>query len=992
MTKNNMYKKKLMMILLIGIFFVSLGFISAADFNDTTYSGLVYYYQFDEQDTTGSGTIIDELGNMNMTNAGADNTTGAVNTAYSFVEANTDWIRSTPKVNITDDQPRTFNFWLDNFDGDTNQGEWFFSYGAGGGGARKWSLYSYEGGGELRFSGSAADYSTNWTLTDLESGLQMITVMYDGTDLTIWVNTNQVLTQTVTLDTTNSDLYWGATQFPSPGGFMNGDIDEIMIYNKSISYDHMQMLYNGGSPEQYENATIPDNYPPTLTESSTSPATVQTNTDFSVNITATDPEESYIQYWSKLYINGVGNETSYYNVTNNTNQKVLDITSNYFKAADTLIAEIIIGDGIDNATAVNLTTVTVESPAFVTLDATNVTTNSSILKGNLTSIAGYDNITAYFQYREKSFDSLRIIAVSDFHYMNGSQERADNVSQVINLINSDMAENQTDMVWVLGDLVMDEPNSIDYFNNNYLANLTEPYYPTYGNHDILDWATWENIFGVGVNFTVDYGDYGFIGLTTAPEGVIGNICPPLDLMNESLISFRNKTMVIIMTHASWHGNTGFDPYGVVCNNITSLVDDHNAIYNNVVFAANGHYHYDTGFYNRSGFLHYLSGQAGWVGVKRGYAVIEINSTSVDYFYRTYDNETLSASSVPHGITTGSGDGNWTNTSNQFLTSAAEFEQSITGLSESTNYEFRAVIEYDGNVYYGSTLEFTTNSSVEENETEEPTPDPTFPPSITVNTPSTTETSTSVNINIGTDLDTTCDYSLDGAANITLSTSDDTTHTSTLVGLVDGQSYTLDFYCSEKLNSSNFNSASRTFTISIPDDEGSGGVVGGSSGGETTIPPVVLPNPVLDSFSVIVNDVWDYDVENILYVSTYDQFENEIELDLIEITFSKNIGMQDLPTREDVGKYEGKYIVSESVERGILNITILMNKGQKTLTEIVQVEIKDLTTVENVQQNVEFKWEKLKQSVRDNQVSYLIGSVIFFTVVIGGSVAFSRGKK
>lgn len=49
-------------------------------------------YHFEEQDTTGTGTIIDELGTNNGTNAGADNTTGAIGYGYDFVRANNDYI------------------------------------------------------------------------------------------------------------------------------------------------------------------------------------------------------------------------------------------------------------------------------------------------------------------------------------------------------------------------------------------------------------------------------------------------------------------------------------------------------------------------------------------------------------------------------------------------------------------------------------------------------------------------------------------------------------------------------------------------------------------------------------------------------------------------------------------------------------------------------------------------------------------------------------
>jgi hypothetical protein len=46
---------------------------------------LISYYKLDEQDVTGSGTILDSLGINDGTNVGASNTSGIINTGYSFI-------------------------------------------------------------------------------------------------------------------------------------------------------------------------------------------------------------------------------------------------------------------------------------------------------------------------------------------------------------------------------------------------------------------------------------------------------------------------------------------------------------------------------------------------------------------------------------------------------------------------------------------------------------------------------------------------------------------------------------------------------------------------------------------------------------------------------------------------------------------------------------------------------------------------------------------
>jgi len=72
---------------MFGIVLISLANVQGALTDD-----IISYYKFDEQDTTGSGTIIDATGTNDGTNAGADNSSGLINTAYNFVGANTDYI------------------------------------------------------------------------------------------------------------------------------------------------------------------------------------------------------------------------------------------------------------------------------------------------------------------------------------------------------------------------------------------------------------------------------------------------------------------------------------------------------------------------------------------------------------------------------------------------------------------------------------------------------------------------------------------------------------------------------------------------------------------------------------------------------------------------------------------------------------------------------------------------------------------------------------
>jgi len=94
---------------------------------------------------------------------------------------------------------------------------------------------------------------------------------------------------------------------------------------------------------------------PTLTANATSPSTVFTNTTWLVNLTATDPEESNINVWTQFYVDDVKTGgLYYYNLTNATNEQVAELGSGNFSSGNVLIAEVILGDGNTNSTAVNI--------------------------------------------------------------------------------------------------------------------------------------------------------------------------------------------------------------------------------------------------------------------------------------------------------------------------------------------------------------------------------------------------------------------------------------------------------------------------------------------------------------------------------------------------------------------------------------------------------------------------------------------------------------
>ncbi len=98
------------------------------------------------------------------------------------------------------------------------------------------------------------------------------------------------------------------------------------------------------------------NSAPILTANVTSPDLIYENTDWLINITASDTDDNYLSTYTQFYVNDtkIGG-LQYYNLTNNTNSLIATLSSSNFETLDNLTAEIILGDDTINNSAVNLT-------------------------------------------------------------------------------------------------------------------------------------------------------------------------------------------------------------------------------------------------------------------------------------------------------------------------------------------------------------------------------------------------------------------------------------------------------------------------------------------------------------------------------------------------------------------------------------------------------------------------------------------------------------
>lgn len=156
-----------------------------------------------------------------------------------------------------------------------------------------------------------------------------------------------------------------------------------------------------------------DEIPPPVTEHTTSPSPVYTNTDFNFNMTATDTDNATFTGYVQFYINGTasGAEQSQ-TMNNNTNTLIGTLSSSNFGTGAELIAEYWVGDGESNTSRTNTTTAYVDDTIAPTISPDNLADNSTIVYLN-SNITGQINATDIFLYSlNVSIDDVSIFNTS----------------------------------------------------------------------------------------------------------------------------------------------------------------------------------------------------------------------------------------------------------------------------------------------------------------------------------------------------------------------------------------------------------------------------------------------------------------------------------------------------------------------------------------------------------------------------------------------------
>lgn len=269
---------------------------------------LVSVYELNEQDTTGSGTIIDEQGNNTATNNGADNTTGKLNTAYNFVTSNSDFINVPDSASLDFTGSFSISVWV-NWD-TLAQTAQIVTKSINGG--RSFELFwitdtlfwdVFISTTQKRISAS----STGITTGSYFHIVATYKAVGAGTSETrLYIQSVESASRTdlnVGVDTGNADLQIGAREFVGSRQFFDGQIDQVLIYDRALSLAEVQQIFN--SDVGIEHTVVFD--PPVVNLDSPINAFNSSSKTIIFNGTASD-DKKLINV--SLILDGIINETN----------------------------------------------------------------------------------------------------------------------------------------------------------------------------------------------------------------------------------------------------------------------------------------------------------------------------------------------------------------------------------------------------------------------------------------------------------------------------------------------------------------------------------------------------------------------------------------------------------------------------------------------------------------------------------------------------------
>ncbi len=364
--------------------------------SSTTTGAVADFSTFANNGTLGGGTAA---------NAPTWTSSGKVGGAYSFDGVN-DYIQvvNAPSLNLTSQY--AIGFWMKSAGSATYQFIISKSNGGSGGGYEV-----FLSGTSLRFSscnlvgncaGGYFDLVASGTYND-GNWHYVVAEVQTGSTAKIYVDgTKQAESSTVTQDNIANayDLFIGARGGGSP---FNGSIDEVQIYNRSLSAEEISAIYNAqsaghavttlvsnetvknenwttlvGSCDGYDCGTAVSNQvtiansAPTVSNVTITPSPAYTNASLVGYCTGSDVNNDALQYYYQWYLNGATNTSgSLGPYAQGTQINVANISNSSLAVGQNWILSCKVDDGTTNSSWTNSSTTTIQAltPGNVTLIA-----------------------------------------------------------------------------------------------------------------------------------------------------------------------------------------------------------------------------------------------------------------------------------------------------------------------------------------------------------------------------------------------------------------------------------------------------------------------------------------------------------------------------------------------------------------------------------------------------------------------------------------------
>jgi len=212
---------------------------------------LVSYYNFDEA----SGNLIDQKGNNDGTNTGADyGYDGIIIDSYNF-NGTSDYVEIADSAEL-------------DLSGNFAIGGWFKVEGNGGGSVPGSAISKWWDGTTRAFdlrinqasisfdwrpSGAGADSIVEKTGLSLNNGsFHYIAIVYADTKMIIYLDgTNVAETTASSINQNNANIRLGAYSHTSSTGFFDGRVDELGFWDRTLTSDEITELYNSGDGSTY---------------------------------------------------------------------------------------------------------------------------------------------------------------------------------------------------------------------------------------------------------------------------------------------------------------------------------------------------------------------------------------------------------------------------------------------------------------------------------------------------------------------------------------------------------------------------------------------------------------------------------------------------------------------------------------------------------------------------------------------------------------------